>query len=367
MTDAAIRETLPAVTRMRGELAKGNYNRAYNGFATGLGSGGFYNSEPLGRVFGVLPTDEEYAASSALDEAHKAMLNVLRPVADGEAEADPAAISAAVDAWADALVLHESGKRAHEGRVEEAIAVAEERIARGETPLPAPSEEEIAATFQRLGIDPDPDAKRDYYVEDVFRSAQRIRKHEELRRQTAELSDPEYVKAVRKRDKQLAAARKAFEDADQGNLYERESRWADYLAANHPELEAVQCEPTFDGGALWKTLRSNARDQKAAKPNRYLGSIMDSDDTPQDSFIRCDRIGEVMAMHQKPSSPREFEHGNLVAGAYQVVHVNPTVYLHGGKTYQMVAFAPLGKHSPANATYLWGESVHEATERAARA
>lgn len=363
--DIARREAFPDVAKLRRELAAGNFDRAYNRYSTGVGRGGFYSSKRFGEVFGLLPTDEEYAASKALDEAHKAMMDTLRPVADGESEPDPVAINAAVDAWADALDLHKSGNAAYVGRVNKAISSANKRIARGETPLPVPADE-ITATFQRLGIDPDPDAERDYYSDEVFRAAEGIRKHEELQRQVAELSDPEHVKAVQQRDKRLAAARKAFEAADEGNGYisQRESRWADYLAANHPELEAVQCEPTFDGGALWKTLRSNARDQKAAKPKKYFTGIFAEYDAPHRSFIRCDRIGEVMAMHQKPDSPAQFSRGHS-PGMFQVTKIEPTLYLRGGKTYQVVQFSPMGRRTPANATYTWSESVHKAIERAA--
>ncbi|WP_100482282.1 hypothetical protein [Mycobacteroides abscessus] len=356
----AAREALFAITKTREDLAAGNYVRAYNG-SYRLGRGGF-GGGGLDRILGVVPTESEQAASDALDESWEAMRETLRPVADDGATPDTAAINAAVDAWGDAILRHQEGESAYEARIEAGIAEVEARIARGDTPLPRPSDADIDATFQELGIDPEA-TTLDYYQDRLVHAAEGMRKHEELQKQAAELSDPARVKAVQQQDKKLSAARKAFEEADRDTypLSKREQRWADYLAANHPELEVPRCIPINADPAdgQWQTLRSNSRDQKSPIPRAAMVGFMADYDAPRRSYVRCDRLGEVMSAHQKPSAPREFEHGNASADQFQVVAVEPTVFLHNGKTYQVVQFAHLDKDSPANATYAWGEALRD--------
>lgn len=315
----------------------------------------------MGERLGVTPTAEDEALLQRSRGAAEALKDYLA-TSDTVGGLDAARLAALTEEWERSYTTQKAQEEQFDARIAQAEDEAKARMERGESPVPTPSSEELDALLTELDIKPDDeleqDSERRYYTNSVTHAADKLRKHHELAALAEGLDAPEVIAKREKRDAELAAAWKAYkaENAAKGETRHLDDRFGRYLTEHHPDLDVTAVK--WGDKVTREVLASNARDQKNPRPRQGIRPAFGADGVSA-SFIRADRVAEVVRAHQSGWTPTEYDHGHDGdRDVVQAVSVSDEVYTHGGKAYHLVQFAG-GKDIPANACYALPEAVSE--------
>lgn len=340
------------IANFRDAMKDGNLTRARNS----IGSG-YWGLDREGRLFGVTRTDEETAICKRSADATTALEDYLT-TSDTLEGLDADRLATLTEGWERAYTTQEAYSQQFDERVKQAEAEAEARMARGEHPLPVPSAEGLDAFLRELDIDPDVEldykTSRGYHTHEVTHPADALRKHYEIASKIEALEAPEVVAKREKLAKEVAAAWKAYKAGDPAAAFHPDERFHRYLAEHHPDLDVVAAGQL--GEVTRKALASNARDQKRPRPRTGVSSAFGGSGSAA-SFVRADRVAEVMRAHQASWTPAEYVSGVGERDRGQAVDVSEKAYVYGGKLYHLVHFADMGRDAPANASYALTEAV----------
>lgn len=343
---------LYAIGNFRDAMQEGHLVRARNSIGEG-----YWLEERAGELLGVSQTSEEDVIRKRCRDTAAELKDYLA-TSDTLEGLDADRLAALTEEWERVYTTQEAYGKQFDARVKEAEAEAEARMARGEHPLPVPSAKVLDDLYAELGIDVDaelhPSSDRRYRTSEVTHAADALRKHYEVASKIEALDAPKAVAKREKLGKEVAAAWKAYKAGDPAAAFHPDERFHRYLAEHHPDLDVVAAGQL--GEVTRKALASNARDQKRPRPRTGVSSAFGGSGSAA-SFVRADRVAEVMRAHQASWTPAEYVSGVGERDRGQAVDVSEKAYVYGGKLYHLVHFADMGRDAPANASYALTEAV----------